>query len=156
MLSRSEVYSLAFLSLTTVGTRAYWSLYGWTCFTEELLASRWGPLEWDAEQRMCSVVSLQFHVNVITPRRNLRRLRSLEASYHLALHLLTALLTLCDFHEHPWRVWGLPSKANCTLDNARLLCSSCIRYCFSFVFLKTGKSAISFDCPPLHHLVASL
>ena len=31
---------------------------------------------------MCSVVSLQFHVNVIIPRRNLRRLRSLEASYH--------------------------------------------------------------------------
>ena len=29
---------------------------------------------------MCSVVSLQFHVNVIIPRRNLRRLRSLEAS----------------------------------------------------------------------------
>ena len=31
---------------------------------------------------MCSVVSLQFHVHVIIPRRNLRRLRSLEASYH--------------------------------------------------------------------------
>ena len=33
---------------------------------------------------MCPVVgvSLQFHINVIIPRRNLRWLRSLEASYH--------------------------------------------------------------------------